>query len=176
MGKWDEVLLRLTKLPMEHREGGLKYQDRVNIEKGKIQEKGTTALARKWKELRAKEDSLEAQAKALRLQLRAYESRLEESFEGEGLKKVELEEGGSIAYQPEPHTWVKDATAFHEWCLAQPDLPEKMNLLWQTTNGIAKEKLEAGQPLPPGLECFAKPKFVLRGAGAAEDAQATALF
>ena len=161
MGKWDDVLTRLTKLPPEFRDGGHSYQEQVRLAASQLVESKPEDLARRWKKLRAEEEELEVQAKALRLQLRAVEMKMEESFEASGVKRIEFVEGGSVTHNPEPHTVVVDKDAFRKWCI-ENGLQDQLNLIWQTTNSIVKQRLDAGQDLPPGLDCFAKPKFILR--------------
>ena len=162
MGKWTDLLRALNKLPDSHKEGGEKYQDKVREAAAKIKERKLSEVAKAYELKRIEEDQTEEKAKAIRLQLRALELLLEAGFEGEGVTLIRLESGSSIGYQPEPHTVVKDEQVFREWCLSQPDIAPQMKLLWQTTNSIAKQLLDGGKPLPPGLDCFAKPKFVLR--------------
>lgn len=162
MGKWTDLLRTLKKLPDGERDGGETYQEKVRARAAEIKSRKLSEVARAYKSLRFKEEQHEEQAKAIRLDLRAHELLLEAGFEGEGLTKVAFEEGGNLAYEPQPHTIVSDPEAFREWCVKTPDVASRMTLQWATTNSLAKQLLEGGKKLPPGLDMFAKPKFVLR--------------
>jgi hypothetical protein len=163
MGKWDGIVEGLPKFPVELTDGGRDYQG--HVEKAKLQipldERTSSALARRWIRLRKIEDRLEERAKKIRLHMRACEQMMTDAFEAEQLRKLELAEGGSITKQPEPYAYVTDREKFREWCVAQ-GLTPLMTLSWQTTNSLVKERLEHAEAVPPGVDVFSKDKFVLR--------------
>jgi hypothetical protein len=160
-GKYDKITPDLEKLPVEMREGGQVYQDKINQVKASIATREPSELAKEWKAIRAKEDDIETQAKAARLLRRALEQLIETAFEDHGLEMLKLAEGGSVTYRPEPKAVVIDKEAYHEWCV-EKGLTPLMNLPWQTTNSDAKQALLDGQPLPPGVSVYTVPKFTLR--------------
>jgi hypothetical protein len=141
MGKWSDILTILPRVPVEAQEGGQPYQNKVDEAKNLIETRDATELGLAWKALRKKEDELEIQAKALRLQLRAYEQLIVEVYEATGVQKLAFKEGGSVAYEPEPHATVVDKEAHYKWCIEQ-GLGSLMMLPWGTTNSLMKEKLE----------------------------------
>jgi len=167
MGKWDAVNQKLSKLPPEFREGGLEYYQRVVLTSQEVKTRDVAELVRAWKTFKAEEKQLEVQAKAIRLRLRAYELLIEKTYEGSGITTLKLEDVGSLRVEPSPHAVVTDKETFHNWCIEE-GLQASMNLLWQTTNSLIKERLEAGEPfhdtetgeIIPGVKAFVRTKFV----------------
>lgn len=72
--------------------------------------------------------------------------------------------GGDTFYvQPEPYASVRDRDANREWAVAN-GLESLLQIPWQTLNAMTKERLEAGEELPPGVEVFIKTKVGMRSA------------
>lgn len=167
-GKYDAVLPGLPKLPEEP-----SYQEKIDKVKEEIGLQGSTFLAESYISLRNTKNELEEAEKRVNLRIAAYEQLLVESQEigaagwGEyGVKEnaLRLPTGATIRVQTEPYAQVKDKEAFRLWCLAN-GYERQLQLLWQTTNAIAKERLLDGKPEPDGCETFAKTKVVLAKAG-----------
>jgi len=159
-GKYASILRDLQKLPVDLADGA-DYQFRINLIKAEVKDHSPVALAREWKRLRSVEDRVEAMAKKVRLRLRAHEQLIEEAYEAEGITKFDFVEGGSVSCYPEPYSYVEDKDTFRQWCVDE-GLLSSMSLAWQTTNSMTKERLLAGQPPPPGVKVYSRPKFTLR--------------
>jgi hypothetical protein len=87
-------------------------------------------------------DELEKKLDAAKVDVRAFEEILQETYEMEG----------------EPYASVKNPVAFRKWVREQPGLEQRMTLPWTTTNSITKEMLLDGDEPPPGVEVFVKQK------------------
>ncbi len=159
MGKWDKVNATLQPLPDEFKQGGVEYYKKVHALAATIETREPSELIRIWKTLKAEEQRLDAEAKAARLKMRAHEALIEKIYDDQGITSMKLAEGGSLRIEPGPHAVIEDKEAFHEWCMEE-GLQGSMNLLWQTTNSLVKDRLESGEPLPPGVKAFVKSKFV----------------
>lgn len=77
----------------------------------------------------------------------------------ESEKGLTLKSGDKVRVDPTPHLVVTDKEQFRLWCLKE-GLERSMTLPWGTANKLAKEMLVAGEPEPPGTECFMRPKVI----------------
>jgi len=85
----------------------------------------------------------------------------EASVDDPDLLVVTLEEGGSVAVQPEPYSTVKDKEIYRLWCIEQ-GMEHSMHLWPSTTQALVKERMLVGHEPPPGVEVFIKGKAVWR--------------
>jgi hypothetical protein len=100
-------------------------------------------------------DTLGDLKSAAQLLLDAYERLMVEKMEEEGIASLRLESGASVSTYVEPYCKVVDREAFRTWCVYNGYEPQ-MQLLWMTTNAIAKERTLAGEAPPDGVEVTAK--------------------
>jgi hypothetical protein len=154
---YDEVRKELSQI-----------EDSVNVVEDTMLEvcrgrRTATGFARAYHELRNIADFIDKQESRLNLLLEAYTALLIDQFEVEGSTSVRLDDGTSVSVQYEPYAQVQDREAFRQWCVKE-GLERSMTLPWQTTNALVKDKLLAGQPEPPGIKAFTRPKPVLRRA------------
>lgn len=158
MGKYTDVLLKLPKFTDTE---NVRFQALVAAFKGTVTDRSAAALARAYHDARVKKDALEDQVSSLNVEIEALVQLLDQAYEEEGVQTIKLENGASVAAEPEPYAAVLDREALRAWTVAQ-GLERLLSLPWQTTNSMTKEALLAGRPLPDGVEAFSKPKFVLR--------------
>lgn len=165
MGKYSGVIEGLPSLQQEEPPS---YKDRIEDSKRKFLEEhpspSSAVIASEWVNLRLRKDVLEEEMKNLGVMLRATESLLEDSFEGDGITQLRLNINGdehSVATQYEPAAVVEDKDAFRKWCIDQ-GLINEMNLWPSKTTSIVKEALLNGNPMPPGIGAFRKTKIVWR--------------
>ena len=155
MGKYDKVIVGLPKLswasgsPHEN----IEYWEKVQLVKGEFKG-GSAVLTKTYFKLRHERDAADEKVKALNLRLTALVGRIEELYEAEGIKNMTLLEG-TLRLDPKPHAVVEKPEEFHQWCLDNGYAPQ-MNLAWQTTNSLVKERLLSGEPDPPGIKVFVK--------------------
>ena len=155
MGKYDKVIVGLPKLPWASGSphANEKYWEKVQIAKGEFKG-GSTNLTKSYFEIRRERDVAEERLKALNLRLTALVWRIEELYEAEGIQSLKLT-GGALRLDPVPFAVVEKPEDFHQWCLDNGYGPQ-MNLIWQTTNSLMKERLLSGEPDLPGVKAFVK--------------------
>lgn len=168
-GKYAHLIDRLPKLlPAD-----AQYQDKVEEVKRQIlkeesEERGcevtwlsATRLAKDYREIRDEIDALEEQMKKANLRLEAISQMMINQFEVEDVGSMTLADGAVVRTQVEPYAQVKDKDIFRRWCIAN-GLERSLQLPWQSTNSITKERLLAGLPEPDGVEAHQKTKVVLK--------------
>lgn len=162
MGKYTGIVEKLPKLPGE--DPG--YQEKVNEEKARIiaslKDPTATTFALIYRDLRKKKDKLEVELeKPLNLKIAAIEQLMEDAYEHEGVEALRLEGGGSVSKQLEPSAQVTDSVAYRVWCIENGYAP-LMQLHPSRTQSLLKERLVAGEDIPPGIKMFSRTKFVFR--------------
>jgi hypothetical protein len=156
VGKYDKVLPTLPKLPPDNP----KFQEKVEHAKGEFLGKGSMELAKIYRGLRAEEEILDQQVKALNVRIEACVQHMESVWEAEGLRSLKFDTGGGVGMKPQPFARVTDKEAFRDWCVKH-GFGAQLSLPWQSTNSITKERLLAGEGEPPGVTAFIKTTFVL---------------
>jgi hypothetical protein len=159
MGKYDEVIRTLDRLPVEYKEGGQKHQDRIDEEKIRFSNRATpSALTAEYASLRADRAALEESLSKTNLSIAACEQLMEKAFEDEGISSMKTSLG-SIQARTEPYPIVEDREGFRDWCAADPDIRQLMVLNPMTAKSLVKERLLQGQDTPPGVRAFLKTTF-----------------
>lgn len=116
-------------------------------------------IARAYAVLRREAEAKAAELSEVKLRLAAVMLLMIEQFEVEGERGMTLSNGDKVRWQPEPHLIIADKERFRLWCLEQR-LERDMVLPWGKANKLVKDMLVAGEPEPPGAECFARPKII----------------
>jgi hypothetical protein len=75
-------------------------------------------------------------------------------LEGEGELQVK-NAFGTFFIKDDPYCSIVDREAYLKW-VGENDLEELLTVNYQTTSGIVKGKLEAGEEIPPGIKVFMK--------------------
>ena len=122
-----------------------------------------TDLVRLYRERRVAKDSLKDELSELQVEIDAYEELIKKTFEAEGAKKIELEDGCNVAVQSEPTAKITNKETLRLWCLENGYVNE-MVLPYPTVNSLVKTKLSNGEAEPPGVEAKSIEIVVLRGA------------
>lgn len=110
---------------------------------------------------RDRSDILTAEASALVVEIEAYTRAFIDRFEEAGEFNKTFADGVQIGISVEPYPSVKDKPVLYQW-IKDTDQSELLTLNYQTMVSIVKSKLEAGQPLPPGVDVFLKDKLTCR--------------
>lgn len=143
-------------------------QVKVSMAKEEIKNRDPEAMAEQYVNLRKKADDLEDQLSVLNLLMEAYEQLLTASQKakqpawgryGANPNALRLPDGNAVRIQPEPYANVKDKELFRQWCIRN-GYENQLQLLWQTTNSITKERLIAGDPEPDGVQATVSFKVV----------------
>lgn len=159
MGKYDAVVKTLPKLPPEVRyseQGGLSYQEKINKAKEKIDAREPDQLLLLYASARAEAERLEEELSTASLIVEATGQMLMDACEAKGIDSIKVKGAGTLRPDYKPHVKIVDKAAFHEWCL-QNGFEAQMDLQWNTTNSIMKERLLANEELPPGIQMYNKP-------------------
>lgn len=140
------------------------YYERVLALKEEVQcdpefQRYAGTIARTYVELRREAEAKAVELSELKLRLSAVMLLMIEQLEVEGESGITLRNGDRVRWQPEPHLIVADKEQFRLWCLSQ-HLERDMVLPWGKANKLVKDMLVAGEPEPPGAECFVRPKVI----------------
>jgi len=139
-----------------------KYQDLVNKEKAEVTDRSASALAQLIVDKRVEKAGIQAEMDKVNLRLEALYQLLADAYEQEGVSSVTLGAGGSVSTQLEPVPRVEDREAFRLWCV-QEGMERSMFLHPSTAAALVKERLLAGEDLPPGVQAWVRVKVVVRG-------------
>ena len=176
MGKYDEVIKTLPRLPEEAEDDtnyAAKVQDASNqLLKGEarileltvnhviqLTDESAEGMVKEWRELRDVIDKIAAVEKFAKLQLAALARLMEKNFEQRGITSLRLIDGKGARYQPEPVGKVADNDKFIEWVKSE-GMERLLGVNWQRMNSIVKERLLEGLEPPDGIEVFYRPKIV----------------
>lgn len=140
------------------------YYERVMALKEEIEQdpefrRYASTIASTYGELRREAEVIAAQLSDVKLRLTAVMLLMIDQFECEDTRGLTLTSGDKVRWQPEPHLIVTDKEEFRGWCLKQ-GLERDMVLPWGKANKLVKDMLVAGEPEPPGAECYMRPRVV----------------
>jgi hypothetical protein len=138
------------------------YQEKIENVKAEYVGLETADLAREFKVAKLKKKELEEQVNDLNVGLAALSQLLVENLQGQELQKVSLDAGGTVYLQAEVYPSTKDRAALQNWVIAE-EMMEVLTVNYRTLQGIVKERLMAGEALPPGVEVFLKTSAKLIG-------------
>lgn len=168
-GKYDAIMPTLPKAPP----ADPSYQEKVDELKRSVTDRSAISLASQYVDMRARKAALDAQLYDVNMRIAAYEQLLADSQEQQaagwgdyGVKDnaIKLPSGDTIRIQREPSGKVVNKEAFRLWCIYNGY--ENQLQLWPSTmNGIVKERLVAGEPVPDGTEAYAYTKVVFTKKG-----------
>jgi hypothetical protein len=169
MGKYSGVIDRLP------RQLGTdpSYQEKVNAVKEAMRsEPGfklhASHLAKSYAKIRLEKEDIEEDLSEVNLRLTAVSQLLTDQYEVESTSTVKLEDGTSVGVQLEPNAQVQDRDALRKWAI-ESGLERSLQLPWQTTNALTKERLLQGLPEPDGVLAHVRAKIVFkRGLGMPE--------
>lgn len=148
MGKWTEVARRLE--PAADQPGA--FQDEVQAYKEKIADRKPATLAREYLDARDAVEALErGQLHALKVRRAAFEQLARDTFQEHELHSLKLDDGRGLRVDPDISVSVTDRTQLYAWAQEHGYAP-KFGLAHPTVSSIVKERLEAGDELPPGVE------------------------
>jgi hypothetical protein len=123
----------------------------------------SAGFARAYADVRIVLDAINEWRASAQLLSDAYERMMTDQMEAEDVRSVSLTSGASVGVYAEPYARVIDREALRRWCIAN-GYESQLQLLWQTLNGIAKERTLAGEPPPDGVEVTAKTQVRLNKA------------
>lgn len=181
-GKWSKILdqRKVKRLEMQDPAHAEKVQAiQAAMVQAEGFQRTATSLARHWATLRLLKDALNEVASGLQVELDAVNGLLIDQFEAEGTTSVNilpgrLDEGTvqgilddvrdalvkadlsraeteNVRVQEEPYAKQVDPEVLRRWCIAN-GFQDKMVLPWATVNSLLKERFEAGEKEPDGVE------------------------
>ena len=144
-GKYSKVAAQLPRA--DPKDG--KFQEQVNARKAELgkTEQAAGPLAKLYAGLKADKVELEAQEKALNINLAAVEQLMWSAFESAGVESLGLEGGGSISVSPDISVSVNNRDKMREWAVAN-GLERELTLYASTVESIMKQRLLAGADIP----------------------------
>jgi hypothetical protein len=116
-------------------------------------------VAKTFKMVRVLKEVMSKQESITNTIVDAYTEILVDQYEVEGVRSVDLEDGGKIRWEEQPHAKVVDKDANRKWAIAN-GMESALSIHWNVLNAIAKDLLLKGEELPDGVEMTARPKVV----------------
>jgi hypothetical protein len=164
VGKYSSLRGRLPEFQEE-----TSYQAKVNEEKQRIlgnaenpEDANVAALARQYAGQRKKKEDLEILIKAVNLAIAAYEQIIVDRMQTDGQQSLTLTGGATIYLQDDIYPAVEDRPASIKWAISTGQ-EAILSIHPMTLKGIAKECLEQGQDLPPGVKAYLRTSLRYRG-------------
>lgn len=121
-----------------------------------------SAFAAAYAEVRKLEKQVASWKSDVEVMKEAITQLFVDQAENEGIHSITLDTGRGVSFTLEPYPTVKDREAFRQWCLGQ-GLESQLTLHPSTMASLVKRMLADGEPEPPGVEVFSKPKMRLGG-------------
>jgi hypothetical protein len=162
-GKWSKLKGKIPKFEIDS-----SWQEKVDESKKAYIGLDSTELTREFARRRAMKKTLEGHISLENTELEAISQILIKDLEGSEIQKIGLTTGETGYIQDEPYSSVEDKKKLMAW-IKKSKLTDILTVHWQTLNGIVKERLGEGKPLPPGVKAFLKTSFRLRGGGKEEE-------
>jgi hypothetical protein len=166
MGKYSHLkgsMTRFQEMP--------EYQTKVNSKKDDIRDMlkagdypvNTRQIGRVYAKARIEKSRLEALVKEQNLIIEATVQMLVEMMEDADFTKVTLGDGVSMSLKDDVYVTVKDKTEFLNW-IDQEELTDLLSVNYQTMAALVKNRIIAGEPIPPGVATYFKQGITLYGA------------
>lgn len=130
---------------------------RREIEADPNYKRHATVLAGAYADLRREAEEKAEELAEIKVRLATVMMMMTDQFEVEGdITSMTVGHGDRINTHYEPHLIVEEKEVFRLWCLKQ-GLERDMVLPWAKANKLLKEIKLAGEPNPPGGQCYARP-------------------
>lgn len=154
--KWEGLKGNLPKWQGDD----IDYIQKVQGVKTVLSEKSNKELTEILFTTKSQIEELKEQLSDANLTYDASQRLLAERFEADGTTSIK-NELGTFYIQDEPYSQVVDKEAINIWII-QNGMDELRQPPWQTLNAIVKQRLENGEPVPPGVDVYMKTKVVMR--------------
>lgn len=145
MGKWSHLK---GKFPSEEKPQA--FREMVDALKPKFAQFALDQLVAAYDALEDVRDAIKAELAKKTAEQEALEAIIIQRLESTGEALVRFEDAGTISLLDQPQIAVTDPAAFRAW--VEANAPELLQIYAQTRDKIAKDRLDANEPLPPGLE------------------------
>lgn len=143
MGKWSHLKETLPRAPLD-----AKFQVKVDELKKRLADRSLDKLVETYDLVETERENLEREVELTNVYLTALGALLVDRLEAAGQTLVRFEGNGTISLLDLPLIEIADPVAFRGW--VDQNVPELLQLHWQTRDKLVKDRLEAGSPLPPG--------------------------
>lgn len=154
MGKWTKLAGSLPTLPSE-----ATYSDAVRNQVDALRGQSLSDLTASFNALREEKMRVEAELSEINCRLEAVTRVIDETMDLQDMESVVMH-GYRWTRSPEPYAKVADRQATLAW--AMQEMPDALSLPYQTLAATTKARLEAGEPPPPGVDVYLRPKISRR--------------
>jgi hypothetical protein len=129
-------------------------QEELNALKEKLQGENVGVIAAQYRELYDQKEKLKEQESKVQLELDARMQLLINHLESFSLNQIRTEDGGTTLYiKDDVRCSLLNRAEFLQW-IKDSHQEELLCVHYSTMNAISKNRLEKGQPLPPGIKAF----------------------
>lgn len=149
MGKWSELKKKYPAAPV----GDPNYQAKVDVVKNVLLGKNDDQVRDRYVEALQSKENLKEQLSLANLEIEACEQVFVSRLEGRGQTNVTFADGLQLYLLDKPSFKITNSLEFVKWLRDpqnQAEYPLSVNP--QTMSSRCKARLEAGSPLPPGVE------------------------
>jgi hypothetical protein len=138
------------------------FQKKVDAEKRKHAKRDANALGKEFVRRKRAKNSLKRKDRQLNVELEALSQLLVDRLEGAEIESVKFRGGVGVGLQDKPYPSVADRRKLFGW-IKQTRMTGLLSVHHQTLLGLVTEALEAGRPLPPGVDVFLKTSAKVTG-------------
>lgn len=154
MGKWSKLAGSLPTLPSE-----ATYSDAVRNQVDALRGQSLSDLTASYNALREEKMRVEAELSEINCRLEAVTRVIDETMDLQDMESVVMH-GYRWTRSPEPYAKVADRQAALAW--AKQEMPDALSIHYQILASTTKARLEAGEPPPPGVDVYLRPKISRR--------------
>lgn len=150
MGKWSKLKDTLVKFVQPDT-----WQNKIDkVKKEEYAKLGKMELCKEFLRIDTEKEKLKDQLSDLNTREEALNQLMVDFLETEGDSSVR-NIYGTFFIKDDPYCSVTDKTLFNNWVKGE-GMEDLFSVNYQTTAGLTKARLEAGQNVPPGITVFMK--------------------
>lgn len=158
MGKYSHLKERFGPAPVTDQ----KWQNKVDELKNSLQyQQDPAQLSIEFRRLKDEKEALEAKIRELNVAIAAHDIALAAWLEEAGLTQFKTDDGDTLFIKDEPYTSVEDREKWMGW-IQETKQEALLSVNYMTMNSIVKDRLQQGQPVPPGLKVYIKTGINIR--------------
>jgi hypothetical protein len=137
------------------------FIEKVSNERKHLATKKNVEIATIFRDLKERKNRLEEEEKKLNILIEACSSELADRFEAEETQSLKMQSGETFSLEEVPYAVITNREEANIWFIEQ-GMDEMRSVPWTSLNAVVKERLEASQPLPAGVDVYFKSTVKMR--------------
>ena len=137
-------------------------QEKLNAIKADLDSKKMGEVAEEYRAYYDRKEKLKEEESEVQLQLDARIQLLVANLEAAGLEQVRTNDGGTTLFiKDDVYCSQENREVFLNW-IRETNKEEMLTVHYSTMSAMAKDALQKGRPLPPGLKAYFKQTIGIR--------------